>query len=80
MGIFVEGRRNEFQSWPVKEHSQLFKNAKGFCVKYKNNKTEGANDWNVRTLIVEKHIRFRDQDIKNYIWNEIESHLFSKKD
>ena len=57
---------------------ELFKKNKGFLVKYKNSRTEEANEWNVQTLIIEKHTRYRDIDIKKYIWDEIENHLFAK--
>ncbi len=37
-----------------------------------------ASDWNVKTFIVERNARYRDQEIQKKIWTEIEDFLFQK--
>lgn len=34
VAVFVQGRKNEFQGWAVKDAVEIFKRAKGFLLKF----------------------------------------------
>lgn len=40
VAIFVQGRKSEFESWPVTDPVKIFKNAKGFLMKFQNLRTD----------------------------------------
>lgn len=57
---------------------EIFKKTKGFLLKYSNISKYEANDWNVKTFIIERNARYRDKEIQKKIWAEIEEYLFQR--
>jgi hypothetical protein len=57
---------------------EVFKKTKGFLLKYQTISKYEANDWKVKTMIVERNSRYLDEEIKKKIWGEIEEFLFQK--
>ncbi len=70
--IFILGNKSEFASWAIRDPLEIFRKAKGFLLKYSTitSKYE-TNDWNIKTMIVERNARYRDQEIQKKIWAEI---------
>ncbi len=78
IAIFILGSPAQFNSWPQSNTDKLFKKYKGFFVKYIDSKMGDAKDWNVKKLILKKLVRYTDNQIQKFIWDEIETVLYTK--
>lgn len=78
VGVFVEGRKREFDTWAIKDPAELFRKTKGFLLRFPTKEPTEAHDWNIRVLTLDKNVRYRDSEIQGIIWREIESYLYEK--
>jgi hypothetical protein len=78
VAVFILGNKSEFSSWAIRDPVEIFKKTKGFLLKYQTMSKYEGNDWNVKTIIVERNSRYLDEEIKKKVWAEIEDFLFQK--
>lgn len=76
VGVFVEGRKKEFDAWAIKDPAELFRKTKGFLLRFPTKETSEAHDWNIRMMTLDKNMRYRDSEIKELIWKDIETYLY----
>lgn len=69
VAVFILGQKSEFSSWTIREPTQIFKKAKGFLLKYSTLSKYETNDWNIKTFIIERNARYRDQELQKKIWS-----------
>ena len=60
VGIFVEGRADEFQFWRKNEPTELFRMTKGFHLQFPSKEVSAAQDWNIKAFTLDKNLRYRD--------------------
>ena len=51
---------------------------KGFLLRFPTKDSNVAVEWNVKTLTLDKNLRYRDSEISKTIWKDIESFLYEK--
>lgn len=78
VAIFVQGRKNEFQTWAIKDPLEIFKRAKGFLLKFPTKEQSEGHEWNIKVFNLDRNVRYRDSNIQRAIWSEIEAFLYEK--
>ena len=71
VAVFVEGRKGQFKQWRKNDPRQLFQLTKGFLLRFPTKQANQAAEWNIKTLTLDKNLRYRDSEISRAIWKQI---------
>ena len=68
----MNGSKAEFASWAIRDPQEIFKRAKGYLLKYQDITAKyDANDWNIKTIVLDRNARYRDEEIKKKVWADL---------
>ncbi|ODQ66564.1 RNA polymerase II accessory factor, partial [Nadsonia fulvescens var. elongata DSM 6958] len=73
VAVFTTGQAWQFKPYKWSDPYELFQKTKGFCLIYDNENIPGeVKNWNVETLNINRNRRFKDQEVHEHLWGEIE--------
>lgn len=68
VAIFVLGRDNEFDLWPIKDQKKIFENSLGYMIKFPKTLTGRASNWKCSIKTLDPVSRILDKDMVRSIW------------
>ena len=71
VGVFAEGRPDEYSMCRLSDPSEIFRNTKGFHLRFPSKEASQISDWNVKVFTLDKNVRYRDSEISKAIWKDI---------
>jgi hypothetical protein len=80
VAVFVQGRKNEFEGWPCCDPVLIFRQARGFLLRFAGKEEGEGTQWNVKQLTLDRNVRYRDGSVQREIVEDIESLLFEATD
>lgn len=67
VAVFVSGDSSQFDGIGITPKT-IFEKSKGYFLKYYGSKYECAKDWNVSTLVINRNVRYGDNEVIKTIW------------
>ena len=67
VAVFVSGESAQFDGVGLTPKS-IFEKGKGYFLKYYGSKYECTQDWNVKTLVLSRNVRYGDKEVIKTIW------------
>lgn len=80
VAVFVQGRKHEFEGWPCADPALIFRQARGFLLRFAGTEESEGLQWNVKQLILDRNVRYRDAAVQREILEDIEAALFQPLD
>ena len=65
--VLISGDNSQFDE-AGRTPKAIFERAKGYFLKYFGNKYECAQDWNVKTRVINRNVGYRGKEVIKKIW------------
>ncbi|CAD8159300.1 unnamed protein product [Paramecium octaurelia] len=76
VAVFLRGSSYELKQFPDQNPNQLFKNIRGYHIKFEEDKIKDMiKQWNVKVLDLHRSKRYQDIDVVNAFWEDLEAFL-----
>ncbi|ODV62112.1 Cdc73p, partial [Ascoidea rubescens DSM 1968] len=79
VAVFTTGQEWQFKNYKWNNPNDLFSNIKGYYFGYKGDMVpEKVNKWNVEKIELERYARFKDRQVVEWFWQNLEKNMLSK--
>ncbi|CAD8054204.1 unnamed protein product [Paramecium primaurelia] len=76
VAVFLRGSTYELKQFPDQNPNQLFKNIRGYHMKFEEEKLKDLiKQWNIKVLELHRSKRYQDIDVVNAFWEDLEAFL-----
>ncbi|CAK71345.1 unnamed protein product (macronuclear) [Paramecium tetraurelia] len=76
VAVFLRGSTYELKQFPDQNPNQLFKNIRGYHLKFEEEKLKDLiKQWNVKVFDLHRSKRYQDIDVVNAFWEDLEAFL-----
>jgi parafibromin len=79
VAIFSTGQEWQFKNYKWSNPKELFQKIKGYYFYYKGDTVpQNVKEWNVQKIPIDRLRRFKDAEVLNYFWDEVEKSLVQR--